>query len=209
MLRRLLFIVAASLVVGTVSAQDFFHRPSPLAGRTMLTLSLFEEVRAELKTSSDTNGKIDALLEKLGPDIQEAFGAANGDMKAMQAEIEKINNKYDDECGKLLSDDQNKRLRQLFIQFNGAIAATNPGISKELAITDDQKTQIKKLQDDQRQKMMDAFKSGSPEEGQAAMKKINDEFAVGIDKLFTDDQRKKFKDMAGVKFEFKKVTSTN
>lgn len=205
MFKRILLVLAISALAGVAAAQDFFHRPSPFAGRTMLTLALFEEVRTELKTTPDENKKVDDLVGKLGGDIQEAFSNANGDFQAMQGEIEKINAKYDDEVVKALTEDQAKRLKQLFVQYNGAGSITQTSISKDLAITDDQKAKIKKLQDDQRQKMMDAFQGGSPEDAQKTIKKLNDDLRADLAKVLTDDQNKKLKEMEGAKFEFKKV----
>ena len=206
MLKRLLLILSAVAVAGSASAQDFFHRPSPIAGRTLLTISLFEEVRAELKTTTDENSKVDALLEKLQGEIQEAISGANGDFSSVQGTIEKINAKYDDECLKILTADQGTRLKQIFVQFNGAGSITNTIVAKDLAITDEQKPKIKKIQDDQRQKMMETFQQGgSPEEAQKAFKKLQDDLAASLEKVLTDDQKAKLKDLAGAKFEFKKV----
>jgi hypothetical protein len=207
MLKRFLLAVAATMLAGAAVAQpDFFHRPSPFAGRTILTLELFDEVRTELKTTPDANKKVDGMLEGLQSEIMDAFQGANGDFGAAQEAVEKINAKYDDQCLAALTPDQDARLKQLFIQFNGASAVTQPLISKDLAITDDQKAQIKKLQADQRQKMMDAAQGGGPPDP-ATMQKMRDDMNASIDKVLTDDQKSKLKDLQGPAFVFKKVES--
>lgn len=200
MLKRFIWTLTLVALAGVASAQgDFFHRPSPLAGRTLLTLSLFDEVRTELKTTPEVNGKEDDLLTKLQPEIGEAVQGGNGDFASIRPLIDKVNAKYDDEVIKLLSADQVTRLKQLFVQYNGNSSVTTPVIAKDLGITDDQKKQIDKIQADQAPKMMEAFQSGAE-----AMKKLRDEFAANVEKVLTDDQKKKLKDMAGTKFEFKK-----
>jgi len=204
MLKRLIFVLAAMSVVGMASAQDFFHRPSPLAGRTLLTLALFEEVKTELKITPEESTKIDAELAKVGDDINAAISGSNGDFGSMRGEIDKVNVKHDEEVIKLLTPEQVTRLKQLFVQYNGTASVNQAWVAKDLTITDDQKTKIKKLQDDQWQKMMEAFQGGQ-DEVQAAMKKGQDEFKEGVSKVLTEDQTKKMKEMEGAKFEFKKV----
>jgi hypothetical protein len=203
LIRRLIWVLAATALAAIATAQqDFDHRPSPFAGRTYLTLSLFEEVRTELKTTSDENTKIDELLGKLNAERQDAFGG--GDFDAIREAIDKINTKYDEEVQKVLTGDQTIRLKQLFIQFNGSTALANGSIQKDLALTDDQKAKVKAAQDDQAKKMKDLFSAGQPDDFQASMKKIQDEVKAALDKVLTDDQRAKFKTMEGAKFEFKK-----
>ncbi len=209
LIKRFFVILAVTGLAAIAAAQfDMDHRPSPFAGRTFLTLSLFEEVRPELKTTADLNSKIDALHEKMDGERSEAFqGGGGGDFDAIRVTIEKINTKYDDEVLKLFSADQVTRLKQLFIQFNGAVAIANPLISKDLAMTDDQKAKIKAAQDDQSKKMRDLFANGPPEDGPKAFQKLQDDFKAALDKILTDDQRTKFKAMEGAKFEFKKITA--
>lgn len=204
MLNRLIFVLAAMSVVGMASAQDFFHRPSPLAGRTLLTLALFEEVKTELKITPEASTKIDAEVAKIGDDMNSAISGSNGDFAAMRGEIEKVNVKHDEEVLKLLTPEQGARLKQMYIQYNGMASVTQEWVVKDLALTDDQKAKVKKLQDDQWQKMMDAFQGGQ-DEVQAAMKKGQDDFKDGVSKVLTEDQTKKMKDMEGAKFEFKKA----
>ena len=206
MIKKILSIlVVASVAAFATAQQDFDHRPSPLAGRTMLTLSLFEEVRKEIKTTPEVNTKIDGLLEKMSGDRQEALSGGGGDFDAMRSAIQKLNTKYDEEVAKFLSAEQNTRLKELFIQFNGATAITNTAVSKDLGITDDQKKKIKTAQDENGAKMREVFSNGAPEDGAKAFQKLQDDLKASLDKILTDDQRTKFKTMAGAKFEFKKV----
>jgi len=209
MLRRLFLVLAAGALAAMATAQgDFDVRPSPFAGRTLLTLSLFEEVQAELKLTPDVNAKIQDLKGKMNAERMDAFGAANGDMEAMGKAIEKINVKYDEEIAKLLTADQNTRLQQLFIQFNGAIALEKPSVQKDLTFTDDEKAKVKAAEDDQQKKIRDLFGGGAPpDDFQKSIQKIQDETKAALDKILTDDQRTKFKTMEGAKFEFKKVTA--
>jgi len=202
MLKRLFLIFAVTLLAGIAGAQDFYHRPSPLAGRTLVTLALFDEVKAELKMTAADNAKVEALLGKMSDDVQASV--SGGDFANLRTEIEKVNAKYDEEILKAVSADQATRLKQLFVQFNGNASLSQPWVQKELVFTDDQKAKVKKLQDEQWQKTMEAFQNG-PEEAQGVMKKLQEEFKVETGKMLTEDQTKKLKEMEGAKFEFKKV----
>lgn len=207
MIKRILLVLSFTLAAALAMAQqDFYHRPGFLAGRTVLTLALFEEVQTELKTPADFKEKSDALLTKMQGETQELFQNAGGDFASIRPAIDKVNAKYDEETFKLLTADQVKRLKELFIQFNGAAAVPHPVISKDLGITDDQKTKIKALQDANQKKLIESFGAGgSPEEARKTIEKLQDELKDDIEKLLTDDQKAKFKEMQGTKFEFKKV----
>src|SRR5665213_2370356 len=126
MLKRLILVLAVVAVAGSASAQDFFHRPSQLAGRSFLTLSLFEEVRTEIKSTADQNSKEDDLVTKLQTDIGEAVQNGGGDPSSIRPAIEKVTTKYDNEVAKVLNADQMKRLKELFVQFNGNGVLASP-----------------------------------------------------------------------------------
>ncbi len=197
-----------SSVCLAAAQQDFFHRPSPFAGKTLLTLSLFEEVRAELKTTPEIHSQEDGLLSKIQRELQEALQGAGSDFAGMRATIEKINVNYDDEFVKLLSADQVKRLKQLYVQFNGGNALAYPLVAKALVITDEQKAKIKKTQEENQKQVMELFQSGGgPQDNRKDLEKLQTELKSNLEKLLTDDQKAKFKEMQGAKFEFKKVGS--
>lgn len=202
MLKRLIFIAIVTAAAVAAHAQgDFLHRPSPFAGRTLLTLALFDEVRTELKTTPDENTKIDGLVEKLQGDMQDAFQNGGGDPGSMRATIEKVNAKYDEQVTSTLTPDQTTRLKQLFVQFNGNGAIANSQIEKDLAVTDDQKTKINAAQDEAFQKL---FAGGGGPPDADTMKKYQEDLGNALLKVLTDDQKTKFQGMQGAKFEFKK-----
>jgi len=207
MIKRILLVLSLTFAAALAMAQqDFYHRPGFLAGRTVLTLALFEEVQTELKTPADFKQKSEALLGKMQGEIQELFQNAGGDFSSIRPAIEKVNAKYDDETFKLLTAEQVKRIKELFIQFNGAAAVPHPAIAKDLGITEDQKTKIKAAQDDNGRKLMESFGSGgSPEEARKTIEKLQNDLKAEIEKLLTEEQKTKFKEMQGAKFEFKKV----
>ena len=209
MIKRILLVLSLTLAAALAMAQpDFYHRPGFLAGRTVLTLALFEEVQTELKTPADFKEKSEAQLTKMQGEIQELFQNAGGDFASIRPAIDKVNAKYDEETFKLLTADQGKRLKELFVQYNGAAAISHPVISKDLGITDEQKTKIKDAQDANSKKLIESFGGGgSPEEARKTIEKLQDDLKADLEKLLTDEQKAKLKELQGAKFEFKKVPS--
>jgi len=207
MLRCVLATMLALSLACLGAAQDFYHRPSPIAGSLMLSLATFPEVQKELKLTPDDSKKIDDALETVGQDVQAAFQDANGDFGKMQIDITKINLKHDADYLKTLTPDQAARLKQLYVQFSGALVITRDDFASDLAVTDDQKAKVKQLQADEGKKIADLFQSGGgdPSSMGPAMKKLQDEFKVQLAGVLTDDQKKKLEDMKGAKFEFQKV----
>ena len=203
MMKRIFLIAIVMGAAMAAHAQDFYHRPSFLAGRTLLTLSLFEEVQTEIKMTPDEITKSNDLLAKMTGEVQDAFQNGGGDFTAMRPIIEKINVKYDDQLTAGLTADQNTRLKQLFIQYNGGGAIANQTVEKDLALTDDQKAKVKAAQEDNFTKMTAQFSGGAPDPD--AMKKLQDDLGTALAKILTDDQKTKFQAMQGTKFEFKKV----
>ena len=184
--------------------QDMFHRPSPFAGTSILTLAVFDEVRLELKTSPEVNAKEDGLLVNLQRDVQESMRTGKGDLAAQRPAIAKINDKFDDECLKLLSDEQAKRLKQLFVQYNGGNAITNGIIARDLVITDEEKVKIQQLQDESTKKVRGLFDQGlSPAEMRDERAKLREQLKTDLEKVLSIEQLAKFKAMVGTKFVFK------
>ena len=184
--------------------QDMFHRPSPFAGTSILTLALFDEVRAELKTSPELNAKEDGLLMNLQRDVQESMRTGVGDLAAQRPAIAKINDKYDEECLKLLTEDQANRLKQLFVQFNGGNAITNGVIAKELVITDEEKAKIQQLQDESTKKVRALFDQVlTPPEMREERAKLREQLKADLEKVLAVEQLAKFKAMFGAKFGFR------
>lgn len=209
MLARLCTALVAMSLVCLSGAQDFFHRPSPLAGMFIVSLATFPEVQKEVKLTPDDAKKIDAALADVGDQMQGAFQDSGGDFGKLQVAVGTITTKADTDYLKTLTPDQAKRLRELFVQFNDARVIVRDDFGKELALTDDQRAKVKQLQMDQGKKIGDLFQSGGdPASLAPEMKKLQDAFTKDLSAVLTDDQKKKLEDMKGAKFEFQKPASS-
>jgi periplasmic protein CpxP/Spy len=68
-------------------------------------------------------------------------------------------------------------------------------MSKELNLTDDQKTKIKPILEEQSKQMQDARQSTSDQDPRAKMKQIHENTMSQIRPILTSDQQKKFDEM--------------
>ena len=209
MLGRISAIICALSLACLGAAQDFYHRPSPFAGSFILSLATFSEVQKELKLTPDDSKKIDEQLSKVGEEVQGVFQDAGGDFGKLQVAITKINVKADGDYLKTLTPDQSKRLKQLFVQFDGAGVMVRDDFATDIGLTDDQKAKVSKLQTDQGKKIADLFQSGGGDPSSMApeMKKLQDQFKVELTGVLTADQKKKLEEMKGAAFEFQKAAA--
>ena len=99
-----------------------------------------------------------------------------------------------------------KRLNQLQIQRKGAAAFTRPEVVAKLALTDDQKEKIKKVQDDARTQGHGAFnRNASATERQAAIAKMQESRAKVLKDVLAvlnDDQLMSWTELTGKEFKF-------
>jgi Spy/CpxP family protein refolding chaperone len=113
---------------------------------------------------------------------------------------------------KLLTPEQLKRLKQVFLQVQGLWALTDPGIVKELKITDEQKEKLVKLQEESTKAMKKLFEgeASSRKEAQAKLAELHKEANAKGLRLLTAEQQTKWKEMAGPPFkgEIRRVLPT-
>lgn len=183
-------------------------------GNSMTGLLNRKDVQSELKLSNEQLEKIEAARPQRGQGGAGAGGGQRGqggqggqgfDREAMakaQAEQEK---KFLD----ILNGDQQKRLKELYIQRVGNQALVRADIQKDLEFTDAQKAKISDLQTKQREAMqtvMEKMRNGEIQREELAdlMTKNTKILDEELGKVLTADQAAKFKAMGGTKFEFDK-----
>jgi hypothetical protein len=107
---------------------------------------------------------------------------------------------------KILDEKQVKRLKQLQIQQEGAAAFGRAEILTKLEVTDEQKADIKKLQDAARTQGRPAFNpDATTEERQAAMTKMRESRAKllkDILAVLNDKQKATWTELTGPEFKF-------
>lgn len=106
----------------------------------------------------------------------------------------------------ILTEQQFTRLNEIDIQLAGPRAILDKDIQKKLALTDDQKGQIRKIMQAQRQAMQAQFgqqrgQNGDPEEMRANMEKNRKALDEKLKGVLTSDQADKLTTMGGKPFK--------
>ncbi len=113
--------------------------------------------------------------------------------------------KMKEQLEEVLFPEQMERLEQISLQLRGIAALTDEKVAGELKITTAQKEKMTKVQEEQRQSMGDKvrelFSGGDRENMREAMQKMRDDMENSILGVLTSDQKKKFEEMKGEKFE--------
>jgi len=209
MLRNVFVVCAALILASAAMAQGGGGRGQGrrgFGGNDFASLLGRSDVQAELKLTDDEKTKLKDASDKINAERQGMF-QPGGDMQAMMAEMQKKMPEWDKSVLGVLTEDQTKRAKGLFLQRGGNAALMNATIQKDLGFTDGQKAKLKDLQEKSMAAMMGLFQKMrdgemTREEMQAARqtndKTMNDE----IGKILTDTQKAKIKDMSGTTFKF-------
>jgi len=197
-------------------------------GDSYLGLLRIDEVKTELKLTDDQNTKIAAIGEEMRnapppeglPDLREIRDLPEEEQQAARAKWMEFaatrEKETNTKVGTVLDEAQMKRLRGLWVQRTGVLAAlNNADVATELKLTDDQKTQLTAQREEQRASMRGGFgrrgEGGGPPPGGGAggggnfaermqeMRKASDEKALAV---LTDDQKSALTAIEGDKFTF-------
>lgn len=168
-----------------------------------------DDVKKDLKVTTEQASKLDAFQQAQMQKMRDMFQGGGGQRPSpeeMQAMRDKMNKESDDAIAQILTADQVKRLHQIGIQLAGNRAVLRPDVQKELGLSDEQTTKLKKLQTDQQtanQELMRKMRDQEIDRDQLTelMAKNNKAMDDELDKILTDAQKAKLKDLAGPKFE--------
>jgi len=220
-LRRALCAAAALALVACASTAQAQRGQrggmfGPMGGGGLMLLRM-PEVQQELKMTPPQIEKLNAKQDEVRNAMQEAFQGAGGpgafgnmspeEREKLFAKVREIQSKA---VADILDSTQQKRLRQLEIQMQGAAALNNPEVATALGITADQRTKIAAVQREameaQRAAMQGIdFRNMSDEDRQklgARMQEARRQTEAKILALLTDAQRARFKEMQGAPFKF-------
>jgi Spy/CpxP family protein refolding chaperone len=185
---------ALALVAGVAAAQfGGFGRGNPamLLGQ--------ESVRKELKLTDEQIKKVEELSEKMREKFQEAFGLEGEERTKKVQELMKENEKA---VAEILKPEQGKRLKQISYQQQGAGAFANADVAKELALTDDQKQEVQKINEETGAQIREIFQGGQvDEEGRKKIQELRKAATEKAVKVLNDEQKTKWKDLQGEPFK--------
>ena len=177
-------------------------------GRGGLTSELRNDsTLEELQLTPEQKTKLDEFNEARranrggSPKMQELFGkmgdASDEERALLQAEIQiemtKSQKETEEQLKQIIGDEKISRLRQISYHRQGAGAITQEAVASELGLTQEQKDQIAKVQEEQGVAMRTLGLGGAPEDRQ----KITDETNAKITAVLTPEQQAKWTGMIG------------
>jgi hypothetical protein len=182
-----------------------------------------EAVQKELELVDDQKAK----FKTVGDDLREQFSKLRdlpqAEQEAKRAELFKtIHEKIEKAIQEVLLPHQSERLQELAIQRMGALALGDPTVQQQLQITDDQKAQLRSIQDSiqaKQQELRSGFTNMRNLDDDARRKAFQemrpklDAFRTAMDEagkqalaVLTSAQQESLEKMKGKKFEFPQPT---
>jgi Spy/CpxP family protein refolding chaperone len=156
------------------------------------------EIQKELKLTDEQKEKLKEVMHGLRDKMIDLI--ENNERAKVFALVQEQNKNLD----KLLTPEQLKRFKQVFLQVQGLWALTDPGVVKDLKITDEQKEKLFKLQEERTKDMRKLFDGGqasSRKEAQAKLAEMHKAATAEGLRLLTAEQQAKWKEMAGPPFK--------
>ena len=220
---RRVFVPMMALALGAVLATAAVAQAPQGAQRgfggglsrgSLLGLLRLEQVQKELKLSEENVAKVTELREKLGAEMQEKFTALReiDDREQRRTKLTELSGESDrkarEQLREVLSREQIMRLYQIRMQVRGALASLNNHfVVRRLELTEEQQTKLSELQMETRNKtseMRQDLREQSQEQRREAMHKLRQDRNEANEKalgLLTDEQKNRFEEMKGEKFE--------
>ena len=181
-------------------------------------------VQKDLGLKDDQAAKVKDISQDYSEDIQQQLegaglgGRPQGDLspeerekrETQMAAINKnVNDKFIPKLNEVLDKAQQTRLHEIAVQIAGPQALQDAEVAKALDITKDQQDKLKKLGDDMRHKLREAFTSGGGGGDRSAMRakmtEMREELTAKSTEVLTKEQQAKFTEMKGKPFDMKSL----
>ena len=219
---RRVMVLAMTLVLGAAfvaatraQAAEGPRRGFGRGGRSsLLGLIGREEVQKELKLSEEQTTKVQAVVEKLGAEMRDQYGALREieDRQQRSAKMTELRDQFDrkarEQLGDVLEREQMRRLYQIRMQYRAVVESlANERVARRLELTDEQKAklaEITKEMEAKRSELFSAMRDASQEQRGQVFEKFGkiqsdaDEKALA---MLTAEQKEAFEGMKGEKFE--------
>jgi Spy/CpxP family protein refolding chaperone len=169
-------------------------------GAVELMLLRQQSVQDELKLSKDQVDQIDAFAEGQWKKAQDIHQLEPEKAKPKWEELGKANEKF---IADTLKPEQHKRLEQIGMHVAGVIWVLDPKVSKGLSLTDDQKTKIRELHKAARKEVEEVMHSADKAGREGKMEELKKAHRKELYAILTEEQKAKWKEMAGEPFKGK------
>ncbi len=180
-------------------------------GGPMLMVGLLRnpQVQQELKLTEKQLQKLQAL----GEQMREKFRGLRQELQGLSPEerakrVEQVNAEVEKQLATVLTEQQLKRLKQVALQVEGYAALVRPEVAKQVGLTEGQSKQVRAILREAAEKRRALFQEGPGADRQAMFQKMQEIRRwtnEQIEKLLTDQQKKKWRELIGepVKFELR------
>ena len=173
-------------------------------GISKADLATADEVQAELKMSDEQKSKAEEIRDQLRSDRRDLFQSGFGGFNEIRGEMEALDRKASAGLMELLDEVQRERLQGIAIQVNGPLELNDPAVGEKLQLTDEQRTKLEEVREENSQAVRDAFQDAgdlSREERREKFSELAETTSDNLLGVLTDDQRSRFDQMQGAPVE--------
>jgi hypothetical protein len=193
-----LVLTVPAICVGTSWAAEKEAQMVPEGTTIQLILLRQKSVRQDLGLAHDHTGKIFTFTAKQNDAAKEAVKLGQEERRQKFEALKQENEGFLKEN---LSPEQRKRLDQITLQVVGLLWVAQPEIATTLKLTDEQRQKAKELQEQMRKEARDLLGSSGGQEPGEKYAKLRQETRTKLQELLTEDQRTKWKELAGPPFK--------
>jgi len=210
-MRRIRFTIVAAVfavaIVGLAIAQPPGGGRGGMRGMQGGGLMILgsPDVQKDLKLTDAQKEKLNKAREEGQTKMREVFGMFKEDPDKGKAAGKELAEWGEKQVKQILDADQQKRLKQIQWQQEGADAFNDKDVGAALKLTDEQKEKIKGINEEANEDRRNIFQEsrGNQEEIRTKMAALRKETMERAEKVLTADQQKSFTALLGPKFEGK------
>ena len=195
---NVLCLFAVSLLICTSRAEAQRRdqggmRPGNVSPARLLVI---DEVQKELKLTESQKSKARPINERLTAGRQKLFASISRESGKRGPQVKKLNRAAESEIDELLDDAQEKRLREIWLQYNVAEGLDVEEVQQSLGLTEEQLTQIAEVKRNHAKAAKEALANfdGDRRAKQVELQKQLDAELLNV---LTAEQRAKFYSMQG------------
>ena len=176
-----------------------------------VSLLSIEKVQGELKLSSEQIGTATKVGEKLSQDRRALYEDLSREERRergdeLRIKAAEISYAAVMQIAETMDDTQKKRWREITLQVRGAAALAEERMAKRMELTEEQVKKLTDLTAKQREKMRETFRQSQGQD--LSREERIEQFRAMVEEtnkqrlaVLTDEQRAKFKEQQGEKFE--------
>jgi Spy/CpxP family protein refolding chaperone len=196
---------ALALAVGSLAAPSAWAQPDSQRGRgNGLRMGIVDlaashtAIQEELKLSTDEVERVKKLAEE---EQSSRRGLRDLSDDERRKKGQEMSDSFEKKASEIMSPDQFKRLKQVFLQVRGPWAFHNPQVISELKLTDEQKEKFDAITRETGEAANGLRQATDPEAARKEFVKLR---AIAVEKIvagLTPEQQSKWKEMTGEPFK--------